>query len=311
MKGREMNRFALSVFVVAMLAGCGTLSPSVLRPSARVAPDVAGKDLLYVSSARAVTIYSYPQGKLEGTIHTGYHPSGECVDKQGDVWVTNLVSVDVNEYAHGGKKPIATLYNPTVYANGCSIDPTTGDLAVSYLGFLGTGSVAIFHNAMGSPTQYTNSAFKEYFFCAYDNAGNLFIDGIGFAKNFVFGELPKGKGSIAIISLNQHIGAPSGVQWVGKYVAVGDQRQPKIYLFAISGPTGTKVREVSLGSGASDIYQFFIRGKQLIVPNGCPFSCTGQVLFYRWPAGGNATKTITKGIRYPMGAVISEAPKRP
>ncbi len=85
-----MNRFVLSICAVAMLAGCGTFSPVLRqaqdgkvtgqvdrRGASWMAADVAGKDLLYVSSAAAVTIYSYPQGKLEGTIHTGFHPSGE------------------------------------------------------------------------------------------------------------------------------------------------------------------------------------------------------------------------------------------
>ena len=70
------------------------------------------KDLLYVSNSTTVTVYSYPQGKLEGRIRFGYLPGGECADQKGDVFITNLVTGQVLEYAHGGTKPIAILAEP-------------------------------------------------------------------------------------------------------------------------------------------------------------------------------------------------------
>ncbi len=53
--------------------------------------------------ANDVYVYSYPQGKLTGKL-TGFHyPQGLCVDKAGDVFVTNSVDrgKSVFEYAHG------------------------------------------------------------------------------------------------------------------------------------------------------------------------------------------------------------------
>ena len=62
-------------------------------------------------------------------------PYGECVDKAGDVFVAdfggNTGTPAILEYAHGGTKPIATLSDPGYYPESCSIDPTTGNLAVT------------------------------------------------------------------------------------------------------------------------------------------------------------------------------------
>lgn len=80
--------------------------------------------------------------------------------------------------------------------------------------------------------------------------------------------------------------------------------------FTISGYYGTEVGATTLGGGSdvTDISQFFITGGKLLAPNQCKGSCTGNVLYYHYPAGGSPTKTITDGVRYPHGVVVSKAP---
>lgn len=171
-------RIALGIYAAFFQAGCGGSQPPIgapgeAQPSVRqsspfsdarrnavagakndessswMAPDVQTQDLLYVTNTKTVTVYSYPKGKLEGTLRVGYLPHGECVDKKGDVFVTNLDNAQIVEYAHGGKKPILVLHSPSSDPAGCAIDPTTGDLAVSSLGFGPYGSVAIYKRARG------------------------------------------------------------------------------------------------------------------------------------------------------------------
>ena len=277
-----------------------------------MAPEARTRDLLYISNSKTVTVYSYPQGKLEGSLRFGFSPSGECADKKGDVFVTNLDNREIVEYAHGSKRPIQVLYSPSDDPAGCAIDPTTGNLAVSSLGFGNNGSVAIYKRARGAPTKYVNEKFYEYFLCSYDNNGNLFVDGLSAAGtgHFIFGELAKASATLNTVALNKYIGFPGGVQWDGKHVVIGDQSSSVIYRFVVSGNNGTEVGETSLGSNVGDVFQFFIRNDTIIVPNQCESSCTGNVLYYHYPTGGPAVKKITDGVRYPHGAVVSKAPKK-
>lgn len=271
-----------------------------------MAPDAAGQDLLYVANVKTITIYSYPRGKLEGSLRFGYLPHGECVDQKGDVFITNLDNGEVVEYAHASKKPLAVLHSPSADPSGCAIDPTTGNLAVASLGFGSSGSVAIYKHARGNPVTYQNPTFQQYAFCGYDPKGNLFVDGVNADAVFVFAELKKGSSTLKSITLDQSIGWPGGIQWDGHYLAVGDQNAPSvIYQFEIERKRGKKVGTTALGTKVGAVAQFYIAGQELIVPNQCNTSCTGNVLYYPYPAGGAPTKTIAKGIRYPHGAVVS------
>jgi hypothetical protein len=270
------------------------------------------QDLLYVSDVDAVAVYAYPQGKLEGILRGFYISQGVCVDKKGHVYIADQGTGRVYEYAHGGKKRIKTLVSGD--SVGCSVDPTTGNLAVTDLqgnGARGNGDVAVFKNASGNPTYYRDPVFNEYYFCGYDNKGNLFVDGQpykGGTGAFLFAELPKGKSRFTDITLNQYMGWPAGVQWDGRYVAVGDQAVTNVYEFSISGSQGTLVATTKL-DGATYVKQAWIQGHTLIAPNsvGGPGA---NVLFYTYPAGGTPIKTIPKGVTGPQGAAVSLAPNR-
>lgn len=307
--------------LVAGLAGCSgqtggfagftpTANPAPLAAADRgasfVAPDAMRKDLLYVSDedTNTVYIYSYPQLEREGKL-TGFDgPFGECADKHGNVFIANDDASQIREYAHGGTKPIATLSDPGYYPRGCSIDPTTGDLAVANIvtTSLGEGNIAVYKGAKGNPAAYYADAkvFNVYS-CAYDNAGNLFIDGEDQASTaFAFAELPTGSKKFTDISLNQTIGVAGGVQWDGKYVAVGDQ-YADIYQFAIHGKTGTKVGVTPLNGVGRDS-EFWIQGGNVIVPD----SYKRDVAIWSYPTGGTPEKS-SKGFKAPIGATVSVA----
>jgi hypothetical protein len=335
MRGHSFVPFSVALFIATLaLVGCGpesgTTAPIPVQPAnggaaaltqvisreARpdadaswMAPGAKSKNLLYVSDCCDVTVYSYPLGKLEGKIKGFNSAGGECVDKAGDVFIANVFPSYFEEYKHGEKKPIAEL-RVNGLAAGCAMDPTTGNLAATGLEGPSGGGVFVFPNASGSPTQYTDPDFTRYQFVGYDNKGNLFVDGEDYNAFFVFAELPKGGSALETITLNQGISYPGGVQWDGKYLAVGDFNNPVIYRFAISGSQGTSVGTIELGSGAKYVGQFFIQGRTLIAPDMCIPSCQKEnVLFFKYPAGGTATKTITDDIGSPSGASVSLAPK--
>jgi hypothetical protein len=273
-----------------------------------MAPDAKKHDLLYVSDSfpygsNDVYVYSYPKGKLKGKL-TGFNePSGQCVDKAGNVFITNFGASQILEYAHGGTSPIATLSDPGYYPLGCSVDPTTGNLAVTNR--LSTsftaGDVVIYVDASGTPTSYTDSSFYYYEFCGYDDRGNLYIDGTTKGSALEYAELTSGGSSFSALNLDQSIGFPGAVQWDGAHLAIGDQSAAVIYRFAISGSTGTKVGSTPL-TGSKDVVQFWIEGMKVIGPD----AGLAHVAFYKYPAGGSPIKTIT-GLGEPVGATVSKA----
>jgi hypothetical protein len=333
-----MRSFLFAVGISALitaLAGCSAAGspPQPAGAQAGAVSHVPGQswidpaaknyDLLYVSDliAQVVDIYRYGHGyKLVGTLTGFFNPEGLCVDRAGDVWVTNDTSVGVHqitEYPHGGTTPIQTLNDPDGRANGCSVDPKTGDLAVAdFWGpSEGIGNVAVYAHANGTPAFYSNPNIYYYYYCGYDDKGNLFVDGETQTSVFGLGELAKGGKTLKFIPVNETIYLPGGVQWDGKYLAVGDQVAVKhnftsvIYQFSITGSVGTDVGTTIL-TGSSQVAQFWIprkykrEGTTVIGPN----QNGKDTLFWAYPAGGNPINTIS-GETDPIGATISLAPK--
>src|SRR5579863_7905024 len=238
-------RFALILSLAGLLAGCAretAVQPLVLPPSGQltsnapvgrswILPAAKKSDLLYISDllAQVVDIYTYGHGyKLVGQLTGFFNPEGLCVDLKGNVYVTNVTNdgvYQITEFAHGGTSPLRVLSDPDGRPNGCSVDPTTGDLAVAdfWGASEGIGNVTVYKNASGTPTPYSNSNIYYDYYCAYDDNGNLFVDGETEGSVFGLGELTKGGSTLNFINIDQTIYLPGGVQWDGKYLAVGDQ----------------------------------------------------------------------------------------
>jgi hypothetical protein len=286
----------------ASRTGIATPAKTDLSPS-WMAAEAKNEDLLYISNAWTVTVYSYPKGKLVGKLGHFYRPLGECVDQAGNVFVANGTA-QVFEYAHGGKKRIATLTMSGYQPESCAVDPTTGNLAVTWDQNESQGYVAIYQDAKGTPTLYGNGNML-FNFCGYDNAGNLFIDGEA-PHYFAFAELPKGSSTLENITLDQNIEHAGAVQWDGKYMAVGDDATQTIYQFTISGSSGTLKGTTSLGN-AQSVYQWWIDGGKVVGSDDLP----STVWYWHYPDGGAAIKAITKGVGAPVGATISKAKKQP
>jgi hypothetical protein len=183
MRSLNLERYALcSGMAAAILTGCGGSQPPIGAPGAMpqsravsaqakragswMAPGAASQDLLYVTDYNVVNVFSYPEGKLVGTLKGFNSAVGACVDSKGDVYVPAYSKSrhKIAEYVHGGSKPIAELMAEGVSPVGCSIDPTTGDLAAS--GFGEPPTINVFKAAKGQPLLYKPSGFVETQFCA-------------------------------------------------------------------------------------------------------------------------------------------------
>ena len=299
---------ALIVGGCAVPSGPAGLPPvSAGREAGPALPNAKAGALLYVSDTETsnVYVYTYPGGVLKQTLGGFIDPGGECVDAKGNVFVTNTGGLDIVEYAHGASTPAATLNDPGYFPFGCSVNPTTGNLAVTNFSTAsgsGSGNVVIYERAKGKPKKrYGDAAIGGMLLCGYDDKGNLFVNGLTQASTTGFAELPKGGKKLVNITLDQNIVAAGGVQWDGKYVAVGDEASDTIYRFSISGKKGTTAGTAAL-SGGSAVVQFWIDGSKIVGPN----SGLGTVGIWKYPAGGAPTKTIG-GLYVPLGTVVSRA----
>jgi hypothetical protein len=315
---KMFSRPAFSAFgacaVTAILVGCGGSQaylgvPAPQQNAARAGSTLrsdAAQSLLYVSNVigNTVNVYGYTKGNFVRTLSGFQGPEGECTDSKGNVWIANDAANAIVEYANGGSKPIATLKDPGNYPYGCSVDPKTGNLAVTNIettNGVPIGSLTVFPGAKGAPVIYQGADVYQYFFCAYDNGGNLFVDGATISNTFAFAELPHGTSTLKKITLNQAIGSAGNVQWDGKHVAVGDASASAIYQISVSGSTGTVVGTTMLSGGGNAAISF-IDGKQVIA------SISGsQFGFWKYPAGGSPTSTLKlKGVSGPFGVVVSQ-----
>jgi hypothetical protein len=327
-----MRRLSL-LAAVAMLPGCGSGSQPNLAatgPLARLfgpyaanvmrgdrarswfAHAAVAQALLYVSDPQAnrVVVYSFPYGKVVGELRGLDSPAGECIDNDQNVWISETYASRLVEYAHGGTKRIAKLADTEQYPLDCSIDPLTGNLAVANAENSngGQGSIAIYTGASGTPKLYSFSKLYYPFFLGYDDASNLFVDGQGPDGGFVFGELPAGKRTFTKISLHKAFELAGGVLWDGSYVTVGDEGAGVVY--QTSGAGGQIVGTTHL-SGAQNVPQFWIpklgdgsvkqQGSKIVGPN----LNGANVMFWRYPSGGAATRTLD-GPDAPFGAAVSK-----
>src|SRR5581483_7481724 len=147
--------------------------------------------------------------------------------------------------------PIATLKDGHHTPNGCAVDPSGGDLAVANLSSTGlTGNVAVYAGAHGGPAFHRATGMYDYFFCGYDDAGNLYVSGT--SKNGVvsLAELPKGKKQFVKITIDKPLAAAGPIEWDGKHLALGyaNSKSSLIYRIDVSGNKATVVGTVQLSA---------------------------------------------------------------
>jgi hypothetical protein len=289
-------------------------SRSWMAPGAKKA-----KTLLYVADEDTgdVNVYSYPSGTLEGTL-TGFNaPSGMCSNKAGDVYVLNGGGTTVEVFAHGASAPLRTLDLPGYPELNCSVDPTTGNLALGVLDASCGDCIAVFTDGQGTPATYEPSGQSGIPGCGYDNSGNLFCDAYGSDDKFLLFELPAGGSNVFSVSVGGAGSLKAGpVQWDGKYLAVGSGALGTIYQLQIS-PSNASVVGSTVLAGTGWVWQSWIaktqgtkhvpEGTRIIAPT---YAGTGgtETGYWKYPAGGNPTKIIT-GFYQPDGATLSTLKK--
>jgi hypothetical protein len=282
----------------ACAAPQNALNPSVSPQQRAIGPQTGG-GLLYAGGKHDVEVYTFPDGEYQGVFKTSGLVTGMCSDSKGNVFMTaasqkSSESGYVDEYAHGGKAPIATLDVPKDDRPvACSSDPTTGNLAITLQNVKDYApSIAIYIKAGGTPKIYTTPALSANPQAGYDDKGDLLATSGG----NLAGELAKGASSFEKITLSQTLGNVGHVQWDGKYFALqsfypthhqGEYLYERIYRVQISGSNGKIVGTTYFRNWPeTDPGQSWIAGSTIVAT---PYS---HIVFWAYPAGRTPTKTI-------------------
>ena len=321
----------VSFVATAALAACGSgaVQPAapmtaLTRSQVRISwmsPDAKNiKSLLYVAGATTDTVYVYnfKTRELVGEL-TGFdQPSGECVDGKGDIWITDYMGGTVAEYAHGGSTARRTLYAGTLQTT-CSIDPTTGNLAV---GTFSPGDIYVWKKARGTPKIYTSSACPSIWGPGYDDKGNLFAEAAGSSSAIWVCWLPHTGPPLTKIPFNQTISYGAGAMWDGKYMTFADQSfgnselQAGLYQAKLNS-SGSLVVEGKTPlpdpCGHSDVLVPFIVGhkntpdnrEQGFAVTGSNNSCLTNVDIWAYPAGGEPSYVIQAPDKVTYGTAVS------
>ena len=171
--------------------------------------------------------------------------------------------------------------------------------------------IAVFTSASGTPTTYSPSGQNGFPGCGYDNKGNLFCDAYGSSNNdFALYEVAAGSNSATLIPVSGASGLlPGSMQWDGKNLAFSASDAGTLYQVAVSGSTGSVVGSTTL-DGTGNVWQFWLtntsgkksKKERVIAPTDG--SAGALVGYWKYPAGGTATQTIT-GFSYPDGVAVS------
>lgn len=291
------------------------------------------ESLLYTSDQThsTVNVYDFKGAKeaLVGQLTGFLVPYGECVDRSNNVYIVDLFLSEIFEYAHGGTSPIATAFDNYGFPIGCSVDPTTGNVAVSnYYGFTGTGTggVLVFAGGLGgSQTNYTDSEIFYIWPPGYDSKGNLYVEGSslpGAGGVTGIAELPAGSSAFTNLTLSgASIYFPGSVQWDGKYVEWTDQGYNTyttgLYRTKISGTTAT-VEKTSvltdtcyLNYDYNDVVQPFLYGAKGHIGRvvGGNIDCTARIDFWDYQKGGNPLRSLSSSVA--AGTSWGQAISRP
>lgn len=175
------------------------------------------------------------------------------------------------------------------YALSCSVDPTTGNLAVA-----NGPNVAVYPQGQGTPTIYKASDVGAED-CAYDDSGNLFADGSYYDDKMA--ELPAGGSSFSDIALSEQM-TTQHLQWWDKRLVIevtpASVHGPyQIFQVRISGSNGVVSGPVLLyGKNEHRGVQrreFALSGNNLVMPDGPGYS---MLNLWRYPKSGKPYKVL-------------------
>ena len=288
----------------ALIAGCGESLTGAVAPAAVLNHPALSGDLLYAaaSAGNAIYVFSYPAGKLVKTIRPPKGTislQGLCSDADGDVYVTALAAAGsgsgadgmLYEYKRGAGSPAKTIKLDEVRPFGCTVDPTTGDLAFSTTSLGVTAGYVDILTPDGSGKIYYDYNISNYYYCGFDGSGDLFVDGQGDGTEMYLAEIKKGSSGYPTnltLSKSVSLSGMGQIQWDGTNITLEDLTAGAIYRLQIDGSKADVVGTTRLAKWY-DATLSWIDGAKVLVPTG---EQQKQVGVWNYPQGGMSVQTI-------------------
>ncbi|MFY9885777.1 MAG: hypothetical protein WAK15_13500, partial [Candidatus Cybelea sp.] len=167
---------------------------------------------------------------------TGFsQPQGLALDTAGDLYVADTGNSRIQVYTAGFKGTPTTINDPGESPASVTID-SKGNLGVTNILTTsgGPGSVSFFNKGGTLLTTLSNANFAKIIFDAFDDKGDLYIDGTNASGAFVAGEVVGGVSgkAITILATGNAIGYPGGIaiSSTGK-IALDDQENLTIFTY--------------------------------------------------------------------------------
>jgi hypothetical protein len=291
-----------------------------------ISPDAKnrGNANLYVSNLGTddVTIYTYKNNGLKtalsGTLTGFTEPAVPCADAKGNVFIPDYGTGKIYEYAYGATTPSQTLTDPNGAPVSCSVDPSTGNLAVAdFAPSAPSGTVSIYTQATGSPATVSVSSIAHPAFVGYTPTGALYVDGLDSTATFAIAMAPAGSNTFSAVSITGGVTlySPGAIVWGGSYLLVGDQtyqntQTSAVYQLCTCGGATLQYKGQAVITGSTDVIGFWKRGSgntaRIIAPDyGNP---ANGVAIYN-PVTQAITANITDSVSQPVGATISQKGK--
>ena len=189
---------------------------------------------------------------------TGFsEPQGLALDTAGNLYVADTNNSRIQVYAAGFKSAPTTINDPGESPVSVTID-SKGNLGVANILTTGSGpgSVSFFNKGGTLLKTLSNAKFAKVYFDAFDDEGNLYIDGTNVSGAFVAGEVVGGVNgnAIAILTTGNSVGFPGGIaiSLTGK-IALDDQENLEIFTYnaPVKGSLGMPIATTPL-AGAGD-----------------------------------------------------------
>lgn len=313
---RRCNALRPKVFlalVASLIAGCtSSVYTDVTAPASRATlpKGTTTQAYLYLGITQGLRVYTYPDLVRVRVLTDDESYPRVCSDpKTGHMFLSQTHELD--EYDAGASTLIQTLAAPSGYGalTGCSIDPISGNVAV--VAGQTKGGLLIYEKGTTEPNIYSDPTIAVYFYCSYDDRGDVFVIGYGIGSRStfpVFAELRKGATKFRDLHLDQNIRYAQKLQWDGTYMTLNEGNL--LYRVAVKGTNATVVGTTVLqGDDVGQGGIAWILGDSVIDGHGSLYA--RHIGVWPYPAGGeplHRTRQLEKR-RIPVSDInVSEAP---
>jgi sugar lactone lactonase YvrE len=301
------NRMRVTRFFAAMgalsLAACATVGPpnggsaiagangidkrysigyEPIETRFRVSNAKAGKDLYVSDDASSVFLFKNKSYRPDGAITNGVSDTNSVwVDRSGNVYVANLETVNITEFAPGASSPSCT------YSSGL-IDPVNvttdskGNVYVADFNFYARiGYIDVF-------PQCTDSIAKQYVIkhgpegVAVDARGDIFVSFFNKVKRGGFEEFVRGDSTATLLAAS--VASPGGIILDKQRDIIADDQRGTIVRIPPPYTMGT-----GIVNGLFDPFRVALSKDEKILFSAN--SGSGTVTIYAYPSG-TLTKTL-------------------